>query len=90
MAIRTVQITEIDFDLTLDDEDAWELDDPEMLQKQLQDGYTGRIFEVEVPDDANDYEVTEELLEEVSAASGWCINSIDFRYILRTFSNEFH
>jgi hypothetical protein len=81
--IRTVQITEIDFDLTLDDEDAWELDDPEMLQKQLQNGYVGQIFEVEVPNDANDYEVTEELLDEVSNASGWCINSIDFRYVLK-------
>jgi len=80
--IRTVQITEIDFDLTLDEEDAWELDDPELLQKQLQEGYTGQIFEVEVEDDADDDEVVEELLEEVSAASGWCINSIDFRYVL--------
>jgi hypothetical protein len=81
--IRTVQITEIDFDLTLDDEDAWELDDPEMLQKQLQDGYTGQIFELEVTQDADDDEVVYELCEEVSAASGWCINSIDFRYILK-------
>lgn len=79
---RKVQITEIDFDLTLDDEDAWELDDPELLQKQLQEGYVGRIFELDVEDDAEDYEVTEELLDEVSNASGWCINSIDFRYIL--------
>lgn len=78
---RKVQITEIDFDLTLDDEDAWELDDPELLQKQLQEGYVGRIFELDVEDDAEDYEVTEELLDEVSNASGWCINSIDFRYI---------
>jgi hypothetical protein len=81
--IRTVQITEIDFDLTLDDEDAWELDDPEMLQKQLQDGYTGQIFELEVTQDADDDEVVYELCEEVSAASGWCINSIDFRYVLK-------
>lgn len=79
---RKVQITEINFDLTLDDEDAWELDDPELLQKQLQEGYVGRIFELDVEDDAEDYEVTEELLDEVSNASGWCINSIDFRYIL--------
>jgi hypothetical protein len=83
MAIRTVQILNIDFDLTLDDEDAWELDDPEMLQKQLQDGYKGQIFELEVEDDATDDEVSYELCEEVSAASGWCINSIDFRYVLK-------
>jgi hypothetical protein len=80
---RTVQITNIDFDLTLDDEDAWELDDAEMLQKQLQDGYVGQIFELEVTQDADDAEVSYELCEEVSAASGWCINSIDFRYVLK-------
>ena len=83
MTLRTVQILDIDFDLTLDEEDAWELDDPELLQKQLREGYTGRIFEVDVTDSADDDEVSYELCEEVSAASGWCINSIDFRYILR-------
>lgn len=81
--IRTVQITEIDFDLTLDDEDAWELDDPELLQQQLQEGYVGEVYELEVSDDADDDEVAEELCEEVSAVSGWCINSIDFRYVLK-------
>jgi hypothetical protein len=81
--IRSVQITNIDFDLTLDDEDAWELDDPEMLLKQLQDGYVGQIFELEVTQDADDAEISYELCEEVSAASGWCINSIDFRYVLK-------
>ncbi len=81
--LRTVQITEIDFDLTLDEEDAWELDDPEMLQEQLQNGYTGQIYELEVEEDATDEEVAYELCEEVSAASGWCINSIDFRYVLK-------
>jgi hypothetical protein len=82
MTLRTVQILDIDFDLTLDDEDAWELDDPELLQKQLREGYKGQIFEVDVTDPTDDDEVSYELCEEVSAASGWCINSIDFRYIL--------
>ena len=77
-----VQITEVDFDLTLDDEDAWELDDPELLQKQLQDAYVGQIFELDVENPHDDNEVVEELLEEVSAQSGWCINSIDFRHVL--------
>jgi hypothetical protein len=81
--IRTVQITEIDFDLTLDEEDAWELDDPELLQQQLQKGYVGEVYELEVSNDADDDEVAEELCEEVSAVSGWCINSIDFRYVLK-------
>ena len=79
--IRTVQITEINFDLTLDDEDVWENDDPEMLQEQLQKGYIGRIFKVDVPDDADQEEIAYELCEEVSDASGWCINSIDFREV---------
>ena len=81
--IRTVQITEINFDLTLDDEDAWEIDDPEMLQESLQNGYIGQTYELEVPDDADDEEIEYELCEEVSESSGWCINSIDFRHILR-------
>jgi hypothetical protein len=38
--------------------------------------------EVDVTDPTDDDEVSYELCEEVSAASGWCINSIDFRYIL--------
>lgn len=78
---RSVQITEINFDLTLDDEDAWENDDPEMLQERLQNGYIGRIFEVDVPDDADDEEIAEELCDVVSDASGWCINAIDFREV---------
>jgi hypothetical protein len=77
-----VQITEINFDLTLDDEDAWELDDPELLHQKLQDAYVGQIFDLDVNNPEDDDEVVEELLEEVSAQSGWCINSIDFRYVL--------
>lgn len=77
-----VQVTEIDFDLTLDDEDAWENDDPELLQKQLQDGYVGQIFDLDVTNPEDDAEVSYELCEEISAQSGWCINNIDFRYVL--------
>lgn len=77
-----VQITEIDFDLTLDDETCWELDDPELLQEQLQENYIGQIFDLDVENPEDDDEVAEELCEEVSAQSGWCINSIDFRYVL--------
>ena len=82
--IRSVQITDIDFDLTLDDEDAWENDDPEMLQERLQNGYIGKIIELEVPDDASEDEIVDELLDEVSCMSGWCINSINYRHILKT------
>ena len=72
--IRTVQITEISFDCTLDD---WE------WTEQLHKSYIGSVWELEVPDDGDDKDVVEELLEEVSSATGWCINSIDFRYILK-------
>ncbi len=82
MVIRTVQITDINFDLTLDEEDAWELDDVELLQQKLQENYTGQIFELDLENNSTDDEVANELCEEVSAASGWCINSIDFRYVL--------
>lgn len=68
-----LQVTEIEFDLTLDDEDAWELDDPEMLQEQLQNNYIGQIFDVEDEED---------LVEEITCQTGWCINSIDFRHCL--------
>jgi hypothetical protein len=82
MVIRTVQVTDINFDLTLDEEDAWELDDVELLQEKLQENYVGQIFELELENNPTDDEVANELCEKVSAASGWCINSIDFRYIL--------
>jgi hypothetical protein len=82
MAIRTVQITDISFDCSLDDSDWTEKDQLE-TEEMLPKAYIGQVFELEVSDDANDYEVTEELLEEVSCSSGWCINSIDFRYVLK-------
>ena len=79
---RTVQITEISFDCSLEDSDWTEKDQLE-TEEMLPKSYIGSVWELEVPDDANDYEVTEELLDEVSCKSGWCINSIDFRYILK-------
>ena len=81
MAIRTVQVTDISFDCSLDDSDWTEKDQLE-TEENLPKAYIGQVYELEVDDDADDYEVTEELLDEVSCASGWCINSIDFRYVL--------
>ena len=80
--IRTVQITDISFDCSLEDDDWTEKDQLE-TEENLPKAYIGQVYELEVDDDADDYEVTEELLDEVSCASGWCINSIDFRYVLR-------
>lgn len=80
--IRTVQITDISFDCSLDD---WEWTEKDQLEEEekLHQTYIGSVWELEVDDDADDDEITEELLDEVSSATGWCINSIDFRYILK-------
>ena len=80
--IRTVQITDISFDCSLDDLD-WTEQDQLELEERLPHHYIGMVVELEVDDDADDYEITEELLDEVSCDSGWCINSIDFRHILK-------
>ena len=82
MTLRTVQITDISFDCSLEDDDWTEKDQLE-TEENLPKAYIGQVYELEVDDDADDYEVTEELLDEVSCASGWCINSIDFRYVLK-------
>ena len=80
--IRTVQITDISFDCSLDDDD-WTEKDQYETEERLPQVYIGSVWELEVPDDGDDEDVVEELLEEVSSATGWCINSIDFRHILK-------
>ena len=81
MAIRTVQITDISFDCSLDDPD-WTEKDQLVTEEDLPKSYIGMVVELEVDDDASDDDVVEELLEEISCSSGWCINNIDFRYVL--------
>lgn len=63
------QVTQIDFDLT---EDCGEYIDTEMLQNQLQRAYTKTSW------DADDHE---DLLDQISNKSGWCINSIEYEEI---------
>ena len=63
------QITEIEFDLK---EDCDEYIDTEMLQGQLQKAYTKTSWDV---DDHED------LLDQISNKSGWCINSIQYEEI---------
>jgi hypothetical protein len=79
--IRTVQITDIDFDCSLDDED-WSLEEQQETAKVQAETYIGQIIELDVPDDASDNEIVDELLDEVSCMSGWCINSINYRHVL--------
>jgi len=61
------QITKIDFDLDSDD-----LIEQPNLQESLQEEYVGQIWEADGEDD---------LVEEITCATGWCIKSIDYRHI---------
>ena len=62
------QITEITFDF---EDDNFELS-PTMQQEVYED-YIGTFWEADDEDD---------LVDEVTTASGWCINSIDYLHIL--------
>ena len=67
------QITSIDFDF----EDDWENLPPNQLTKEEQSEIVeetiGQIWEADDEDD---------LVEEITCATGWCIKSIDYRHIL--------
>ena len=68
------QITEIQFDFTgcLETHGSYEL--PEEDQKEVYDEVLGSFWEADDEDD---------LVEEITCASGWCIKSIDYRIILK-------
>ena len=65
------QITEIEFDLDCDSAEE-ELTEQERVD--LYEDYIGTFWDA---DDADD------LVDEITSASGWCINSIDYRIILK-------
>lgn len=65
------QVTQIEFDFTNDSGEDLELSVQEELE--ITDETIGQIWEV---DDADD------LVEEITCATGWCIKSIDYRIIL--------
>jgi len=67
------QVTDIQFDCYLDDED-WNESDQVCTEEKLSEEYTGSIWEADDGDD---------LIEEITAASGWCIKSIDYRNVLK-------
>lgn len=69
------QITEIDFDLSPENPD-WENNDINEYQKDMQERYIGTIWEAD--DD-------EDLIEEITCATGWCINSLNYRHVLDSF-----
>jgi len=62
------QVTEIEFDFTSDD-DELELD----KQREILDETCGSIWEADDGDD---------LVDEITTATGWCIKHIDYRHVL--------
>jgi len=66
------QVTEVQFDFDDDYAEGWE-NDP-IPQQEIIDETIGQIWEADDEDD---------LIEEITCASGWCINSIDYRIILK-------
>ena len=66
------QVTKIEFDFDDDYNEGWE-NDP-IPQQEIIDETIGTIWEADDEDD---------LIEEITCASGWCINSIDYRIILK-------
>ena len=72
-----LQITDISFDCSLDDDaldDDWTSKDQLETEEGLSHAYIGTVWDVDSEED---------LIEEISCASGWCINSIDFRHVLK-------
>ena len=67
------QITNIQFDCYLE-EDGWNESDRICTEEKLSEEYIGQIWEADDGDD---------LIEEITAATGWCIKSIDYRIILK-------
>lgn len=76
-----VQITKIKFDL-----DSTDIEQQPNLQESLQEEYVGLIYDLDMSHYGtggwDDEDVGDELVEEITSQSGWCIRSIDFHYIL--------
>jgi len=66
------QVTEIEFDFDDDYDEAW--DGNPIPQQEITDEYIGSFWEADDGDD---------LVDEITCASGWCIKSIDYRIILK-------
>ena len=69
------QVTDIEFDFTLHS-DIWDLEGAQLADFQQQEVYEEIIGSFWEADDADD------LIEEITCASGWCIKSIDYRHVL--------
>ena len=73
MRIMQFQVTDISFDCSLDDDD-WTSKDQLETEENLPHAYIGTVW---------DADSEEDLIEEISCASGWCIESIDYRHVLK-------
>ena len=70
------QVTDIEFDFSDDIGDGDTMDD--FLTDEYKQGVVEETIEhIWEADDEDD------LIEEITCATGWCINSIDFRHILK-------
>jgi len=67
------QVTDIQFDCYLDEE-GWNESDQICTEEKLSEEYIGTFWDADDGDD---------LIEEITSASGWCIKSIDYRHILK-------
>ena len=65
------QVTDIAFDFS---DDAYDESITDEYKEELRDGVFGTIWEAIDEDD---------LVEEITAATGWCIKSIDYRHVLK-------
>ena len=65
------QVTEIEFDFT-DSQGTISEDE----QKKIVDDHIGMIVEADDEDD---------MIEEITATTGWCIKSIDYQHVLSDF-----
>jgi hypothetical protein len=62
------QVTEISFDFTDDNFEC-----PVEIQKSITRDCLGQIWDADDDDD---------LVEEITSAYGWCVNSLDYRHVL--------
>ena len=69
------RITEIEFDFTDD------IGDGDTMNDFLTDEYKQEIID-EVLSTTWDADDSEDLVEEITASTGWCVNSIDYIHIL--------
>ena len=79
----SVQPTNINFDLTIDDESyEWEsVEEQNNCQQMLEAQYCKMVYSLEVEDDATEDDIAYELCEIITNDSGWCINNIEFDHV---------